>query len=289
MGLKLKSSVLVCLLTTVLLFGKTALALDLTIYLNKGEVTLQDETISVAAFNTSATLDSKNTIIPLSINEELNITVVNTDTLEHTFTVDGIVESNNIIPPQSEMEFSVSFSEAGTYRYYSDQSYGKLIGASGVIHVGLSELPVFSWNLFDLNKAHTFDLANTDADAMPAAYQPELFLINGRFFPETLDDPDALVSLQLNDEAYITVVNSGFMDHVMHFHGFHVEIVSSRQHPERVGWSKDTIPVKSGDAMTFRLVANIEGIYPVHDHNLIAVTNTGFYPGGMITQIHVGQ
>jgi hypothetical protein len=45
--------------------------------------------------------------------------------------------------------------------------------------------------------------------------------------------------------------------------------------------------VKKGEGMTVQLVANQAGIYPVHDHNLIAVTNAGFYPGGMITQIIV--
>lgn len=262
---------------------------ELTIYLNKGEVLLQDELISVAAFNTTDVVNSKNTIIPLEIGEELVLTVVNTDTLEHTLTIDEYLETDNILPAQGEATFTLSFENAGTFRYYSDRSYGKLIGASGMIHVGLSDLSVFSWNLFDLNKTHTFELANANATSMPEAYQPELFLINGLFFPETLDDADALVNVELNESAYISVVNSGYMDHVMHFHGFHVEIISSQMHPERVGWSKDTVPVKSGDAMTFRLVANIEGVYPVHDHNLIAVTNTGFYPGGMITQIHVGQ
>lgn len=289
MELKSKNKAAALLLACLLLVTSTAVGLDLTLYLNKGEVTLQDEVISVAAFNTSEMINSKNVIIPLEIDEELNLVVINTDTLEHTFTVDGYLESDNVLPALGEVSFTLSFDEAGTYRYYSDRAYGELIGASGVIHVGLGALPVFSWNLFDLNKDHTFDLASASATAMPDEYQPELFLINGRFFPETLDDADALVTLDLNEEAYITVVNSGFMDHVMHFHGFHVEIISSQHQPERIGWSKDTIPVKSGDAMTFRLFANIEGVYPVHDHNLIAVTNTGFYPGGMITQIHVGQ
>ena len=54
-------------------------------------------------------------------------------------------------------------------------------------------------------------------------------------------------------------------------------------------WSKDTVPIKAGETMVLELTANLAGIYPVHDHNLIAVTNAGFYPGGMLTQIHVAE
>lgn len=274
---------------TLLLLTVSSSALDLTLYLNKGEVNQLGETFSVAAFNSDENLSSKNAIIALDVDELLTLTVINTDTLDHTLTIDGHLTEDNLLPAGESTVFELSFAEIGTYRYFSATSYGELIGASGVIHVGLNDAPVFSWNLFDLNREHTHALAATDATEMPAQYQPELFLINGRFFPETLEDPDALVALDLNEEAYITIVNSGYMDHVMHFHGFHIEVVSSQKQPERVGWSKDTIPVKSGEAMTVRLVANLEGVYPVHDHNLIAVTNTGFYPGGMITQIHVGQ
>jgi hypothetical protein len=64
-------------------------------------------------------------------------------------------------------------------------------------------------------------------------------------------------------------------------------MISSSHHPERVGWSKDTVPIRMGEVLTVQLVANQVGMYPVHNHNLIAVTNAGFYPGGMITQIHV--
>ena len=77
------------------------------------------------------------------------------------------------------------------------------------------------------------------------------------------------------------------MDHVLHFHGFHVEYLSTTIQTSRIGWIKDTVPLKKGEAMTVLLIANQEGIYPVHNHNLIAVTNSGFYPGGMITLINI--
>jgi len=54
-----------------------------------------------------------------------------------------------------------------------------------------------------------------------------------------------------------------------------------------VGWSKDTVPVKRGECVVVKLNPNQSGEYPVHAHNLVAVTNAGFYPGGMITFLSV--
>jgi FtsP/CotA-like multicopper oxidase with cupredoxin domain len=76
------------------------------------------------------------------------------------------------------------------------------------------------------------------------------------------------------------------MEHVLHFHGFHAEILHASD-PTRIGWVKDTFPLDVSSTLTLKLVVDLEGTYPVHDHNLIAVTNTGFYPGGMITHIVV--
>jgi FtsP/CotA-like multicopper oxidase with cupredoxin domain len=95
------------------------------------------------------------------------------------------------------------------------------------------------------------------------------------------------VQVPLGSTSYISIVNSGRMDHVLHFHGFHAEVITSSYHPERVGWSKDTFPVLRGECLTVKLTAFQSGVYPVHNHNLIAVTNAGFYPGGQLTYIEV--
>jgi hypothetical protein len=250
-------------------------------------VAIDGNEFSFCAFNLDESLNSSNTRIEVGVGELLSLTVINHDTLSHTFTINDVLETDNSISAGGTANFELSFQEAGTWRYFSDFSYGKLAGASGIILVGYSEMPHFFWNLFDLNKQLSTELATNNLSEIPDSYQPELFLINGTFYPHTLEDPTGLVEVQIGEELIISVVNSGSMDHVLHFHGFHIEILSARIQTDRVGWIKDTVPLKTGEAMTFKLVANQEGTYPVHDHNLIAVTNTGFYPGGMLTQIQV--
>lgn len=279
----------IVLLGVVLMASNWAFGLDQTIYINKGETTVGTAEVSFCAFNSSDELNPYNEVINLPFEETLFLTVVNTDSLDHTFTIASIIETENSIPAGETVSFELNFPTEGTYHYYSDVSYGKAIGANGILLVGMDDNPTFYWNLFDLNKDLTGELANTTVSGIETPYQPELFLINGAHYPNTLDDPSALIEVQLNQEITIAVVNGGNMDHVMHFHGFHVEIVEASVQSSRTGWLKDSVVMKKGEALTLKLIPNQLGIYPVHDHNLIAVTNTGFYPGGMLTQIIVTE
>jgi len=41
------------------------------------------------------------------------------------------------------------------------------------------------------------------------------------------------------------------------------------------------------ETLVLRLVPDKEGQYPVHDHNLVAVSGNGLYPNGMFTLIEI--
>jgi FtsP/CotA-like multicopper oxidase with cupredoxin domain len=241
--------------------------------------------VHVAAFNASATPKLKNEIIRLDANEVLDLSIVNHDSLIHTFTIDGI--SSVSVNPFDSIFTSISFPANGTYRYYSNESYGQLCGASGIILVGYEDNDRYAWNLFEMHSSLTLALASDSLPSIPPSSEPDLFLINGKYFPQSLQDVDGHVYMNVGDTATIGIVNSGDMDHVFHFHGFHVKILQASVSNTMAGWIKDTFPIKKGEAITVRLVADQAGEYPVHDHNLIAVTNAGLYPGGMITRLSV--
>jgi len=261
--------------------------LSITLYINKDTTTSFFMLVHGCSYNTTPQFSLSNEPIYLDVNEQLDLTVINNDTATHTFTIDGYITTGNAIGSGATQSFSTSFPNAGTYRYYSAESYGHKVGASGVILVGYSLYPRFTWNLFEIDPGLSSGLANDSIQNVPLDYQPDLFYINGNYFPNTVNDTNAYVSVNLGDTAIIGIVNSGNMEHVLHFHGFHVEILEAKVSSGMVGWIKDTFPVKLDEALTVRLIANQNGVYPVHDHNLIAVTNAGLYPGGMITQISV--
>ena len=136
--------VIVCILV-----GVQSMALDIVLHINKGELDFGGSAVSICAFNETETLDSKNAIIELEIDELLNLTVINNDSLTHDFTIDGVILADNDIAGYSQETFQLSFDELGAWRFYSSVSYGEYIGATGIINVGLTEETCFFWNLFD--------------------------------------------------------------------------------------------------------------------------------------------
>lgn len=268
--------------------GLSSLAQDFSLHINKAITPILEMDVVCCAFNDSDEFDFKNSIIEVEPGT-YSFAITNNDTLNHTFSIDGMVDSDNEILPGETETFEVTFDDIRTYRYYSAVPQGEKLGASGQILVGYSNYQRQYWNLFDLDSALTYQINLGEATNSGPDYQPELFFINGRHYPETLEDPDAYVEAQVGDTVIISIINSGHMDHVLHFHGFHAEILDADILGSRVGWIKDSFPLKKEETMTIMLVPDQEGIYPVHDHNLIAVTNAGFYPGGMLTHLVISE
>lgn len=216
------------------------------------------------------------------------LVVVNLDSLQHEFTVHAAGIEAVPLQPADTVTLVVPALGMGTYRFGLTDAQGIGLGAQGMVQIGLADgdLPLFHWNLCDW-ETDALEAWSEGEIPVEGPYVPNYFTINERIYPNTLEDENALVVAAIGDTCLISVANHGRMDHVLHFHGFHVTILSSNTQPERIGWSKDTVPIKRGEGMTVQLVANQAGTYPVHDHNLIAVTNAGFYPGGMLTQIQV--
>jgi FtsP/CotA-like multicopper oxidase with cupredoxin domain len=263
-----------------------------TLWINAGTWSPQGTEWPALRLNSSPVFTLKNSVLQRLENESSTLVVVNTDNDAHTFAAwaeEAFLEEE--IPAGATAEIDLPSLEAGTYGCGLEDDLGRWHGARSLMAVAspADTLPTFFWNLseWDTERMSSIAAGGTPSDFGP--YVPQYFTINEAMHPQTLADPTALVSLPLNSAAIIRVHNAGAMDHVLHFHGFHVEILSSTHHPERVGWSKDTQPLKVGEGLTFRLFADQTGIYPVHDHNLIAVTNAGLYPGGMLTQIHVTE
>lgn len=283
---KIKYSILLVL---VLLSSQKAFSVDYSLYLNRDTITLNEVLVHGTAFNWDESYHPQNAVLNALEDEQINLIVFNTDTVVHDFTIEGYIENGNTIAPGTSEEFVFTVSEPGTYRYYSSVAEGKLLGASGQLLIGFQDVSKFYWNLFDLEHELTAAISFGLTSEIPQNYQPELFFINGFSFPETLADTVGYVTGSVGEELIISIVNSGNMDHILHFHGYHVEIIQAVQVEHMIAWHKDSVPLKVNEALTLRLVPHQPGIYPVHDHNLIAVTNIGFYPGGMLTHLNITE
>lgn len=273
------------ILLPVVAFGSTAYD---TLYINHGTVQYASFDYHFLAFNNSdeATAQSH----PIYWNADtLVLTVFNRDSISHALSIDPLgFESEAINPLESqtiELTFDVS---DGVYRLYCSSARGWLLGASTILLKGHDDVDSrYFWNLFDQEFGMDTLIVNGMVSSLPIlGYRPSAFTINGNIYPNTVSDSTAMVHNAVDDEIIIAIANSGKMDHTLHFHGFHITVFSASIDSYREGWIKDTFNVSPGETMTIKLVPHQHGHYPVHNHNLIAV-NTGGYPGGMITMLHI--
>lgn len=259
-----------------------------TLYLNSGTVNIANNNYHYLSFNYSSIDSIRNDAVFFS-EDTLNLTIYNLDTLAHTPYIDNFNILANPIAPGGNYTYQLDFSNSeGNFRLYCQDNIGNYLGAStNLIKKSNPNYSYYSWNLFDQEAGlDTLILNNTINNLPIQGYMPSVFTINGNIHPNSMNDTLAHVSNSVGDTIIINIVNSGKMDHTLHFHGYHVTIITARKKTERIDWSKDTFPVVKGEAMSVMLVPHQPGDYPVHNHNLIAV-NTGGYPGGMITMLQI--
>ena len=258
-----------------------------TLWLNYGDVHLGGDTMPALRWTNTPGWDSLNVSFSAAVLEPHDMVVVNGDTVDHVFMLDAPGFEPVTLPAGDSTAVGVPALEPGSYRYHLGSERGHVLGAAGVIRVGFDDLPHYHWNLGDWEPARMASVAAGGSVDPQAPYVPRQFTVNDRVHPTTMGDPNGHVQIGVGTSCYITIVNQGSMNHVLHFHGFHFEVLASTNHPERIGWIKDTMPFLKGEVTIVRLDAFQAGSYPVHNHNLIAVTNAGFYPGGMITHLDI--
>jgi hypothetical protein len=278
-----------------------------TLWINAGSWVLAQDTMETMRFNASAAFDSTGAVIDRPADEAWSIVIINGDTVDHVFKLSGA--AGDVASSWAGVELLAGDTAAvlspalakGSYRFFLAGDRARVLGLAGLLRVGYPAPDLgnpeatpdydrlFNWNLCEWSPERIELVAGSQPQDWDEAYIPKYFTINERGFPETVADPLGAVNLELGQTAVISVANHGYMDQVLHFHGFHVLLMHDSATPQRIGWSKDTVPVRAGHTVTLKLVADQPGTYPVHAHNLIAVTLAGFYPGGMLTQITVTQ
>ncbi len=259
-----------------------------TLYINHGTVQYAGLDYHFLAFNSSNEETARNHPIYFDA-DTLVLTIFNRDSVGHSVSVDELGFESESIAPSESQTVALNFENNDVVcRLYCSSARGWLLGASTILLKGYSDDDSrYFWNLYDQESGlDTLVLDGSVASLPISGYRPSAFTINGNIYPNTVSDSTALVQNAVGDEIVLAIVNSGKMSHTLHFHGFHITILTASLDSHREGWIKDTFNLLPGEAMTIKLVPHQPGHYPVHNHNLIAV-NTGGYPGGMITMLQI--
>lgn len=270
-----------------MLFAFQSLAINDTLYINRADVQITNYTVQVCSFNDDAIFQKKNVIRDYNLNTSVDFVVYNTDTVAHElWLTDGT--NVGIVQASSSLNFSHTFSTFGTFALRLNDFIGQSLGAAATLRIGMVNEQAFIWNLWDVNALLSEEIGDGIATSIPTDYKPNLCTINRESYPNTASDPEGAVTGNVGDTIYITIVNGGNMVHTLHFHGYHVDVLQATKRTKIVNWTKDSLPVYPDETMTVRLVPDKEGMYPVHDHNLVNVLSNGnTYPGGMITQLNI--
>lgn len=210
--------------------------------------------------------------------DTLEITINNALGTDHSFVIEGVVDSGPIRAGESKVvRFTVN--SAGTYLFHDtvntpSNRVAGLHGALAVMPAGSSnELysgsPTFTkqrfWLLNEVDPAWNDALRN--GMAPPNAFVPRYFTINGLSMrppghpdynnPDvnSFYDPDTALEGYIGDRTLIRILNAGMCSHSLHWHANHVEWLTKNGQIRSEIWLKDTLMLDNN-------LGSLDAIFP---------------------------
>jgi FtsP/CotA-like multicopper oxidase with cupredoxin domain len=231
-------------------------------------------------------LDINSAVIELKKGDSLHLLIINNDSIEHQFYIDSLMETSLQVGVGDTLEFDQVFLSEGVYIYYDSVNFPTrtYLGLAGVIIVKSNSNKSYYWNIREYQSSF-YDSLSMGIDIDWFEYDPEYFTINGNSFPAINNDQEARIEGKVGDSIYLYISNVGNSIHSLHFHGYHATIIHSTKSKNHIGRSKDTFPIYPMEQLVLMIVPDKPGEYPVHDHNLVAVSGNGSYSNGMFTTI----
>ncbi len=257
------------------------------IHINKGYFAALDTTyFYYLSYNSDSTFSQQSVLITLMQNDSLVLQIYNHDSVDHHFFIAG--KASQKIASNGSATVRLLFTQFGINLFYDDLQFPKnmYLGLSGTIAVLEQgrDTKNFYWNLRDHQKQWNIQEGNT---INLSQYDPDYFTINGQSFPVVQNDSLVKIMGKVGDTILLYMVNSGLSAHSIHFHGYHSRIVSTTSKTLKKNWEKDTYPLETMENIILELIPDKPGIFPVHDHNLVAISGGGRYPNGMLIMMEI--
>ena len=284
--LKMNKLLLSFIFGVLLSFNSFSATINQSLYIISDSLLTVDSTkVPYITFNETPTYNQKNPIINLMQGDTLDLWVFNTDSLVHDFVIKG-VSSVISIPANDSSFLQTIFTAKGSYIYHDPSDFPKntYLGLAGMIVVKNHPFSCFYWNI----KEHNSDWNNELFNGNPVnwnQYDPKYFTINSVSNPNINGDTLARITGQVGENLFLYITNTGLSIHSMHFHGYHATIKYSSRNASHLNREKDTFPIYPMETIVLKITPDKEGEYPIHDHNLAAVTGNNMYPNGMFSTI----
>lgn len=284
-----------------------AAAIDVKLWVNEGWLSLQDgkRVYSLGYSTQPLGISVPGNVIQAIEGDTINVSVTNTLAERHSFAIEGVVDSGPIAPGATR-RISFAAPAAGTHLYSDalNAPVNRVLGLHGVLVVmpaGAARVPYvggprfvreFVWVLNVLD-TRWHERARLGRPIDLEAFEPNIFLINGRFGDFSSRARDTSPHGRLGEPALIRMVNVGLPVKSMHFHGNHVLVLSRNGRALDIQASKDTVFMGPNERVDVLLPFEAPGDayppvrtsrYPIHDHQELTQTlEGGLYPNGMLT------
>ncbi|MBR9861595.1 multicopper oxidase domain-containing protein [bacterium] len=263
-----------------------------TLYINSGKLSLGlQDSLQLTVFGSSENFDGRNTKFKLNPNDILDLIIINLDQHTHKAAIQGLNETWETLNTGDSAHYILTFQDEGIF-ILEDLLNDKLFsyaGLSTTIAVSKRFSKDFHWNIKDINSEWSEEISNNATAVAAAEYEPDFFLLNELRNPGIDLDSTAKVRGSVGDTLHIYISNTGNAIHSIHLHGYHATLIYSSGNQVRLGWEKDTYGLEPGESIILEIVPDKTGEYPVHDHNLVAVTGGGYYPNGIFTTMVITE
>ena len=247
----------------------------LDIYIHHGQVLMYDSiAIDVTSFNNIDSFQAKHLNLKYSVGDSLLISIYNRDSSSHQLCIPYLNWFSDTIKTGDSLNSSLKLNQSGFF-VLKDVIHNHNV-LDGSIQVGYNNNKSFYWNIRSFSSVNSLN-----------PYRPDYFTLNTHSKPDIFYDSSAVPVANVGDTVLIFIANTGLSYHSLHFHGFHSEILFSSKFSNHSGRLKDTFPIYPKQSLILRMVPDKTGIYPVHDHNLLAVTGGGIYPNGMFISMKI--
>ena len=222
--------------------------------------------------------------------DDITINITNNLTTSIKFDIPGVLENQAEQASGANTSYNFTAPAAGSYfiRDNKVDEFGQAMGLSAPMIImpsdGSQSLYV-GGPTFDRQYTlviNEFDDRLNSATANGQSYdlnqfEPNYYFVNGLSYPDTANDADTKVSMLLNEDVAIRFINTGLLTHSMHFHGYHVKVISRNRVPVTDIIDKDTVRVDPGECVDIILPVVQTGTFPLHTHYIPAVTANGVY------------
>jgi FtsP/CotA-like multicopper oxidase with cupredoxin domain len=242
--------------------------------------------------------------------DELVISITNTLSAPHGFSIAGVVDSGPIAPGETKV-LRLAAPPAGTYLYQDpvDVPFNRLLGLHGALvtmpadgtNTPYAGAPAFTrqwvWVTENIDSVWS-EQARLGGTTTLDAIVPDYFLINGRSGVDSVHDPSITIHGKLYEPALVRILNAGVATHAMHFHGNHLDVLRHNSQPAPYAMRKDTIMMPGGFTKEALLPLRpppdmwppmeqwgpeLTLSYPMHCHAEMSQTaGGGLYPNGML-------